>query len=554
MHEFTKESVKRSSRNEAAKKQEAKPVEVEQHVDVQQESAQAGENKASEHDDSKKFSFIQACSLNTMNMFGTGPFITVPYCLAEMDPVGPQCMIGYAIACFACMCDSFVWGELAGIWPINGGSYTYLKKTYGEKTWGKFMGFMFIWQFFVSGPAELASGYIAISEYLLYIFDTDDYWTRVGLSLATCLVTSAILFRTKDTIGSVALFLWGVTGFAMIFCFITGFANFDGDYLKSPSDAFSDKGKLLLGIAATTRFGVYDMTGYYDVCSFGDEVVKPRRTVPLSCVITCMVVACIYIMVYITVIGSMDYNDYIHMYEDDYDGEAYGIMSIFTEKHVSKNFAYFITLVVCVTIFGSNFAQLCGYAYLPYAAAHDGLFFEFFKEKTAHGLPHYSLLTVCIISALWCFFSLDIVIDAMTTLLVIVQFIGQSVGLVYYKMYNEENLPEDRWKMPLYPLPVIIQMIIFFVIFITTDSWIISGGDPVLEGSIIVLWVGVVLFLVMQRARGDWPFNEDESKEEEEEEEKTQKGEAEFWVASTVTNNADTSGKRIPDKTSLIME
>merc|ERR1719471_1921497 len=104
-------------------------------------------------------------------------------------------------------------------------------------------------------------------------------------------MTSLILFRTKDLIGSVALSLWAVTGFAMLFVLITGFANWDTDNMESPSNAFSDSSKLILGIAATTRFGVYDMTGYYDVCSFGDEVQNPRRTVPLSCVITCMVVA-----------------------------------------------------------------------------------------------------------------------------------------------------------------------------------------------------------------------------------------------------------------------
>merc|ERR1719242_2034632 len=63
--------------------------------------------------------------------------------------------------------------------------------------------------------------------------------------------------------------------------------------------------------------------------------------------------------------------------------------------------------------------------------------------------------------------------------------------------------------MPLYPLPCLIQISIFFFIFITTDNWIIQGNDPILEGSIIVLWVGVVMFLITQRIKQDWPFNSD---------------------------------------------
>ena len=64
------------------------------------------------------------------------------------------------------------------------------------------------------------------------------------------------------------------------------------------------------------------------------------------------------------------------------------------------------------------------------AAAHDGLFPNIFTYKTENGLPFYSLLVISILSGIWCFFELGIVIDCMTTLLVIVQFIGQSVGLM----------------------------------------------------------------------------------------------------------------------------
>merc|ERR550534_255641 len=102
-----------------------------------------------------------------------------------------------------------------------------------------------------------------------------------------------------------------------------------------------------------------------------------------------------------------------------------------------------------------------------------------------------------------------IVIDAMTTLLVIVQFIGQSVGLMLYRHYHADELPPDRWTMPLYPLPCIVQIVIFFFIFITTDNWIIMGSDPILEGSVVVLWVGVVMFLLTQRVKQDWPFASD---------------------------------------------
>ena len=62
-----------------------------------------------------------------MNMFGTGPLITIPYCVAAVDPFGPHAMIGYAIATIGCVCDSLVCGEIGSMWPCSGGSAVYLE-------------------------------------------------------------------------------------------------------------------------------------------------------------------------------------------------------------------------------------------------------------------------------------------------------------------------------------------------------------------------------------------------------------------------------------------
>ena len=45
--------------------------------------------KVDEDDDTNKYTFTQACALNTMMMFGTGPFVTLPYCLASTTPRPP---------------------------------------------------------------------------------------------------------------------------------------------------------------------------------------------------------------------------------------------------------------------------------------------------------------------------------------------------------------------------------------------------------------------------------------------------------------------------------
>ena len=125
---------------------------------------------ASCDDDGRQlYTFKHACALNTMMMFGTGPYISIPFCLAATVPPGPQAMVGYSLAAVGCFADSFIWGELGSRFPHSGGSYIYLRECFGPGKAGDFAAFLYLWQFWVSGPAEVASGFIAISEYLVYI-------------------------------------------------------------------------------------------------------------------------------------------------------------------------------------------------------------------------------------------------------------------------------------------------------------------------------------------------------------------------------------------------
>merc|ERR1719174_2030503 len=112
---------------------------------------------------------------------------------------------------------------------------------------------------------------------------------------------------------------------------------------------------------------------------------------------------------------------------------------------------------------------------------------------------------------MWCFFSLELVVDAMTTLMVLVMFLGQSVGLLVYRYTVPEHEQRLGWRMPLFPLPCIVQIVIFFFIWITTDSTLLWGSEnPILEMSLGFILVGPVMFLARAKLREDWPFADPE--------------------------------------------
>src|SRR5262249_58985342 len=86
----------------------------------------------------------EATALNMIDMIGVGPFITIPLIIHAMR--GPQAMLGWILGALLAMCDGLVWAELGASMPQAGGSYQYLKESYGAQRLGRLVAFLFVWQ------------------------------------------------------------------------------------------------------------------------------------------------------------------------------------------------------------------------------------------------------------------------------------------------------------------------------------------------------------------------------------------------------------------------
>lgn len=389
-----------------------------------------------------KYTLLEATAFNTMNMFGTGPFITIPLVICAVAPAGPHALLGYGVMSAGCILDSLIWGELGSRWPASGGSYVYLRQLYGPNTWGRLMAFLYVWQFLLTAPMELASGSIAIAQYLSYLDGDASYWHHSSIACSLCAFQTLLLYRGVEDVGRISLLIWvcmlGTIGFVLV----SGFAHFHPEWLQAPEEAFASPSGFVIGMGAAMRLGIYDFTGYYDVCQMGGEVERPRRTIPLACVRTCIVVAVIYALTYLAVLGAIPWDgpEGFAKAAADESEEANYVMALFAERLLGPEAAVVVVIFVCVSIFGANFAFACGAAYVPCAAADGGHFFSWLghRHSKREGLADYSLLLIGGSSCLFCFFRLGWLVDVMMTLLVPMQFLSQSVGLFFYRRREEE--------------------------------------------------------------------------------------------------------------------
>ena len=446
----------------------------------------------------RHFGPLQATALNMSNMIGIGPFITIPLLMSAMG--GPQSLLGWLIAVLIVIPDGMVWSELGASLPGSGGSYLYLREGFGNRKFGRLMAFLFIWQFILSGPLEIASGYIGFASYLGYLWKDMPAWGPKIIVVIVGVLNIALLYRQIKHIGRITVSLWIGTLITSAAVIGTGIMHFNPNIaFDFPPGSFKFSMGFLLGLGAASRVGVYDYLGYYDICYIGEEVRNPGRTIPRSIIISVIVVALIYFSINLSIIGVVPWRDFVPAAEKP---ASQFVVSLMMERIYGPKVASIMTLMILWTAFGSVFALLLGYSRIPFAAARDGYFFRIFARLHPKGnFPHVSLITIGAISIICSFLPLGIVIDVLIATRIIIQFIGQIFAVTLLR----RNAPQMArpYKMWLYPIPSLIAFFGWIFVFATS-------GREIILFSLLALFAGVIGYLAWSRTTGRWPFGAEE--------------------------------------------
>ena len=449
----------------------------------------------------RRFGFLQATALNMSNMIGIGPFITIPGLMAAMW--GPQAMLGWMVALVIALADGLVWSELGAAMPGSGGTYVYLRDAFGRRTFGRLMSFLFIWQFLLSGPLEIASGYIGFAQYVKYLWPSmTENQTRLVM-IAAGVATVALLYRQIGAVGRITVGLWVGTLLTVGIVVLSGPFHFQAKIaFDFPPDAFNFSLGFLLGLGGAARVGIYDYLGYYDVCFIGDEVKEPGKVIPRSIIISLIAVAGIYIAMNLAIIGVVPWRDFVPAKGQPLPDPPPPIVSMFIERIYGRQFASIFTVMVLWTAFASCFALMLGYSRIPFAAARDGNFFSVFaRVHPTRKIPHISLIFVGGMAIGCTMLPLMTVIEALLVTRILVQFIGQIAALMWLRK-TQPNL-QRPFRMWLYPLPALIALFGWLFLFSTTVA---SNWKMLLYGLLVVVG-GAGIYLATARRRGQWPFD-----------------------------------------------
>ena len=412
------------------------------------------------------------------NMVGVGPFITIPLLIASMG--GPQCILGWLLGGVLAICDGLVWSELAAAMPGSGGTYLYLRETFRHTRIGRLLPFLFIWQFILSGPLEIASGYIGIAQYAGYFWHGMGWWGTRLVCISVGLTVVALLYRRVAVVGRLAVVLWiGMLG-TVLWIVVSGLADFRPSLVFDfPPNAFTLSRGFGAGLGSAMLIAMYDFLGYYDICYVGEEVRDPARTIPRSILCSVVVVAILYVLMNLAIVSVMPWREAM---------QSKFIAAQFMEKLYGTRAAVLVTGLILWTAFASVFALLFGYSRIPYAAAVDGLFFRIFTHLHPTGrFPDVSLLVIGALAIVASFWDLSLVISALLTSRILIQFIGQIAAVHYLRRHRQDIvLPFRMW---LYPIPSVIALIGWTYIFATSGWTYVMFGLALVAVGALVFWI-----------------------------------------------------------------
>jgi amino acid transporter len=394
-------------------------------------------------------------------MVGVGPFLTIPFMVAAMN--GPHVIYPWIAGLVLALADGLVYAQLGAALPGSGGGYLYLREAFKPFGLGGLMAFLFIFQTILIAPLSVAGGAVGFADYLQFVWATMTPVEHNLIAAAVCVVSTALLWRNIEDIGRLAVVMLVVVLITVGWVIIAGLFTFSpAQAFDFPPQAYTFDRSLLMSVGAASVLAMYSYGGYNQVCNIGGEIKDPGRTIPRSIVLSTFIVAALYILMTIVILGMIPWQEV---------RESRTVASVFIERTFSdastgRLAGIVMTGLILFVAAASLYATILGYSRVPYAAARDGDFFAIFAHvHPTKRFPDLSLAAIAIVSIPFCFFSLGQLVSWLIQVQVLLRFIWQCAAVILLRKYRPD-IPQP-FTMWLYPWPAILSGALWLFIFFT---------------------------------------------------------------------------------------
>jgi len=382
---------------------------------------------------------------------------------------GPAVIISYFLAGLLALTGVLSQAELVSAMPKAGGTYFYVTRSMGPAV-GTIDGFL-TW-FSLSLKSSFALVGMAAFTSILCNFNIH----IVAVSLCILFVTINI-FGIKQA-GRIQIALVISLLSLMIVYVILGIPNIQVEYFKD----FASNG--IPAVFSTAGFVFISFGGVLKIASIAEEVEDPGKVVPQGMILSLIVVGILYILVIFVTSGVLGATSLDNSMTPISDGAM-----VFMGQ-----WGMILLSVAAVLAFIStaNSGIMAASRY-PLALSRDSLLPEVFgKVSFRFQTPHIAILTTGSIMIFSLFFTLDILVEAASTVM-IMTYLFSCIAVTIMRMSGVQNY-RPRFKSPFYPVLQIAGIIGFGLL-------LFEMGIEVLVIVSILVTLAVIAYLVYGRPR-----------------------------------------------------
>jgi APA family basic amino acid/polyamine antiporter len=466
----------------------------------------------------KRLTLFDATAIVAGSMIGSGIYIVSADISRNVGAPGWLLLVWLVTGILTVMA-ALVYGELASLMPHAGGQYVFLKEAYNP-----LVGFLYGWSAFlvIQGGtiAAVAMGFAKFTGVLFPWVAESHIWfswhfikfstvhlVAIGsILLLTFINTRGILFGKiiQNIFTSTKVFI--LLLFVLIGLFIARNSEaleMNRQYFWSgariENGAITSLGGFALMIAFTTAMvgSLFSSDAWNNITFASDEVIRPKRNLPLSLIYGTILVSIIYFLVNMAYVQALPLR-----------GDATGItatargIQYATEDRVATaamegilggNAAVVMALLVIISTFGCNNGIILASARVYYAMAVDGLFFKKVGVLNARGVPAKALVIQSIWTSVLCLSgTYSNLLDYVVFTVLLFYILTILSVFIFRKKYPQQ---ERHYKALGYPvLPVIYMAAVAFIMVML----LVYKPMYTWPGLIIVL-LGLPVYLIWRK-------------------------------------------------------
>lgn len=436
--------------------------------------------------------------LTTKDLLGLGlgmvvgtAIFTLPGIVAA-EHTGPAVTISFIIAAIGAGMASFAYAEMASVLPFAGSAFSWLSVLLGE-FFGWVSGWALLAEYFIS-VAFVASGWSAYMRGFL---------SSLGINLPTALSAGlntskgsyvdilavlAILTvgwllnrgthtvsRVEDTIVIIKLIV--VSLFIIVGATAINMHNYV-PFIPAhrPGTSFGGVTGILAGAAQI--FIAY--VGFDAIAANSAEVKDPGKSMPRGLMGTLIIGTSFFILVSLVLVGMFPYTKY----DNNAEPAAWAL------RHAGHYLtANLLSIVAIVGIFAALIGIHLASSRLLYSFGRDGLLPDFLGRTNDKHIPVNALNLVTVAAILVAGFLPFTFLANLVSAGTLVAFIMVSLSVYALRPREGKDLPEAKFKMPLYPVLPTLSAAFSAVIF-----WSLSKDAKLLMLGWFV--IGVIIYFV----------------------------------------------------------